>query len=224
MTPNAYAILLERILFGDYLPGVALVELEIAEELGISRTPIREALLRLKLEGLVRIIPRGGFFIVEASVQKIREITEVRIVLEESLARLAVARRHEHLLVEFRNWLAELEPIWYQLTPREWMQKDNDFHDFMDRAAGNATLSSHISLLRRQAVLFWGQTIDGRSSLGSVLEDFKRALIALEKRDSEMCVRVLQDHVLGHIERIQSFMNPDTRVKEERVSSTRVVP
>ena len=213
MASNPYPILLERILFGDYLPGVALVEQEIAAELGISRTPVREALLRLRLEGLVRIIPRGGFFVVEVTVQKIREITEVRLVLEETLARLAAARRDELLLTQFRGWLEGLEPIWDQLTPREWMQKDNDFHQFMDRAAGNGTLSNQIAILRRQAVLFWGQAIEGRSSLGSVLEDFKRALMALEKRDPELCVKALRLHVLDHIERIQSFMNPDSALK-----------
>ena len=213
MALNPYPILLERILLGDYLPGVSLVEQEIAAELGISRTPVREALLRLKLEGLVRVIPRGGFFVVEVTVQKIREITEVRLVLEETLARLATSRRDELLLTQFRNWVDELEPIWHQLTPREWMQKDNDFHQFMDRAAGNGTLSSQIGLLRRQAVLFWGQAIEGRSSLGSILEDFKGALAALEKRDTELCVNALRLHVLNHIERIQSFMNPDSALK-----------
>lgn len=209
MERNAYAILLERILFGDYLPGVALVDQEIARELGVSRTPVREALLRLKLEGLVRIIPRGGFFVVEVSVQKIREITEVRLVLEECLARLAIGRRSDALLADFRDWLEKLEPIWHQLAPREWMQKDTEFHDLMGRAGGNTTLSSQLALLRRQAVLFWGQTIDGRSSLRGVLDDFKRAFVALEKRDTDMCVQVLRQHVLDHIERIQSFMNPD---------------
>src|SRR5437867_12207987 len=102
MAPNAYAIMLERILFGDYLPGVALVEQETAEELGISRTPVREALLPLKLEGLVKIIPRGGFFVVGVSVQTIREFSEVRLVLEEALARMARALHRVHLMFEFR--------------------------------------------------------------------------------------------------------------------------
>jgi DNA-binding GntR family transcriptional regulator len=94
----------------------------------------------------------------------------------------------------------------------------------MDRAAGNSTLSSQVALLRRQAVLFWGQTIDGRSSLSTVLEDFTRAFTALEKKDTEMCVQALRDHVLDHIERIQSFMNPDSAAKDaERSPSRRVV-
>ena len=96
-----YDILVDRILSGEYTPGMNLVEQEIARELRISRTPVREALLRLKLEGLVKIIPRGGIYVEEANVQTIRDVTEVRLVLEECLLRWAVERCPASLLQDF---------------------------------------------------------------------------------------------------------------------------
>ena len=105
MATPVYNELLARIALGDYAPGSPLNEKELAAELAISRTPVREALLRLQLEGLVRIVARSGIFVAEASIEQIREITEVRLVLEECSGRLATARCSPELLAEFRAWL-----------------------------------------------------------------------------------------------------------------------
>jgi DNA-binding GntR family transcriptional regulator len=209
MAENVYETLVNRILLGDYPPGSSLGEKEIAEELGVSRTPVREALLRLKLEGLVKIIPRGGIFVAEASVQKIREVTEVRLILEEQLGRFAVERRSEQVLLDYQNWLQDLKFSWDKLSPREWMQKDGEFHRFVDRAGGNETLSYHLNLLRQQSVLFWGQSLDGRSSLGEIIKDFDGVLLALRNRDADLCVRTLRQHVLDHVQWIQEYIRPE---------------
>jgi len=203
----AYEILLERILLGDYLPGASLLEKEIAEDLGMSRTPVREALLRLKLEGMIRVIPRVGIFVAEASVNKIREVTEVRVILEEYLARMAVERCREELLAEFGNWLEKESATWDRLPPKERKRRDEEFHMLMSRAAGNETLARQLTLLRNQAALFWGQSLD-RASLEESLQDFKEAYDALRARDGERCARVLCRHVLDNVERIQNFMKP----------------
>lgn len=208
MPPTPYDVLLNRILYGEYPPGTALVEQDIAKELGVSRTPVREALLRLKLEGLVKIIPRGGIFVAEASVQLIREVTEVRLVLEEYLAHLVVERRTEQWLKDYRRWLKDLDLVWGRLSPRQWMERDSEFHQFMDKAAANEVLSNHLWLLRRQAVLFWGQFTDGPASLERIIEDFREALEAVRNRDFEGCAKVLRRHVLDHVERIQNYMRP----------------
>ncbi len=105
MTRSVYDRLLTGIALADYAPGSALNEKELADQLGVSRTPVREALLRLRLEGLVRVVPRGGIFVAETSIRQIREITEVRLVLEECSGRLAVARRSPQWLAEFQAWL-----------------------------------------------------------------------------------------------------------------------
>ena len=208
MAQQAYEILLERILLGEYLPGASLLEKEIAKDLNLSRTPVREALLRLKLEGLVEVIPRGGIFVAEASINMIRGVTEVRLILEDYLSRLAVERCTEELLTKFQAWLEKSEASWGRLTPKERKRRDGDFHRFMYRAAGNETLARHLTLLRNQGVLFWGQSLE-RPSLAEIIGDFKEAYDALKERDAERCVRVLRRHVLDNVELIQKFMKPE---------------
>lgn len=206
-----YDLLLERILLGEYAPGASLFENEIADELGVSRTPVREAFLRLKVEGLVNIIPRGGTFVNQASMFLIQEITETRVVLEDYLAQLVVERHTAGWLDAFRDWLRTVEAIGGDSTHRDWMRKDAEFHDLIDVAANNRTLSIHLRILRQQAVLFWGQSSHRTDSLDDILKDFQNALVAIEAKDAERLSEVLRNHCLDHVKRVQSYMSPKLR-------------
>ena len=209
MAISVYDELLARIALGDYAPGSPLSEKDLAAELGISRTPVREALLRLQLEGLVRIIARGGIFVAEASIRQIREITEVRLVLEECSGRLAVARCSAQLLREFQSWLDACSEEWSDLSGRDRMRRDMAFHQFIDRAAGNETLARQLSVLRNQAVLFWGQSVSGQYELEPIIDEYREVVGAMTAGDADLCVRSLQQHVLQHVARIQSYIRPE---------------
>lgn len=209
---NPYEFLVERIVMGEYAPGASLSEKDIADELGISRTPVREALLRLRIEDLVRIVPRGGIFVAEATLRRVREVTSMRLVLEEYLAHIVVERRSEEWLRKFEEWLTNCRKNWDSLAPRQWMQKDGEFHLWLEQAAGNEVLANHLGLLRRQAVLFWGQTTDGKASLHPIIRDFEEVLLAVRESDTAKCVRVLHRHVLAHVDRIQSYMKPEIQL------------
>ncbi len=209
MTATAYDRLLSGIALGDYAPGSALNEKKLAAQLGVSRTPVREALLRLRLEGLVRVIARGGIFVAETSIRQIREITEVRLVLEECSGRLAVARCSPQSLAAFRDWLGACSEEWPALSGRERMRRDLVFHGFVDRAAGNETLAQQLTVLRNQAVLFWGQSATGQYELEPIIDEYREVVDAIEAGDAERCVRALQQHVLQHVTRIQSYLRPE---------------
>jgi DNA-binding GntR family transcriptional regulator len=209
MIETVYDTLLARIVLGDYAPGAALNEKELIAELGVSRTPVREALLQLRLQGLVRVIARGGIYVAEASVRQIREVTEVRLVLEECSGRLAVERCTPELLTEFRGWLDACRGAWPDLSGRERMRRDMTFHSFVDRAADNLTLAQQLTLLRNQAVLFWGQSAADRYALEPIIREYEDVVAALETADAERCVRALQQHVSHHVAQIQNHIGPD---------------
>ncbi len=209
MTRTVYDRLLAGIALGDYAPGSALNERELAAELGVSRTPVREALLRLRLEGLVRVVPRGGIFVAETSIRQIREITEVRLVLEECSGRLAVARCSPQWLAELQAWLDACGEEWSDLSGRERMRRDLVFHEFLDRAAGNQTLAQQLTVLRNQAVLFWGQSAADQYELEPIIDEYREVVDAIAARDAERCVRGMQQHVLQHVARIQSYLRPE---------------
>ncbi len=202
---------------GDYPPGASLSEKDIAVDLGISRTPVREALLRLRLEGLVRIVPRGGIFVAEATLRRAREVTSLRLVLEECLAQLVIDRRTDAWLNRFAEWLNDCKKTWDTLSLRSLMKKDGEFHHLMDEAGGDAVLAEHLGLLRRQAVLFWGQTTDGKASLKPIIRDFEEIYEAVQQKDTERCVAVLRRHVLAHVDRIQTYLRPEAHSHASRI-------
>jgi GntR family transcriptional regulator, rspAB operon transcriptional repressor len=206
---NVYEILLERILMGRYAPGTPLVEQELSKELGVSRTPVREALLRLRLENLVRVIPRGGTFVAESSVQTIRDVTELRLVLEELLIRLVLERSRDEAIEAFVEWVDRIQAGWHDLPPREWLRLDGQFHTRLYEMAGNRALAHHLSLLRRQAVLFWGQLGEEHNSLIAIHRDFKEVADGLAANDAERCIAAIRRHVLADIERIAAFLKPE---------------
>jgi len=209
VTSTVYDRLLAGIALGDYAPGSALNEKELAAKLGVSRTPVREALLRLRLEGLVWVVPRGGIFVAETSIRQIREITEVRLVLEECSGRLAVARCSPQWLTEFQAWLEVCSEAWPGLSGRERMRRDMEFHGFLDRAAGNETLAKQLTLLRNQAVLFWGQSATDQYELEPIIDEYREVGDAIAAHAAERCVRAMQQHVLQHVARIQSYLRPE---------------
>ncbi len=209
MTSTVYDRLLAGIALGDYAPGSALKDQELAAQLGVSRTPVREALLRLRLEGLVRVVPRGGIFVAETSIRQIREITEVRLVLEECSGRLAVARFTPQWRAEFQAWLEVCSEEWQGLSGRARMRRDMEFHAFLDRAAANETLAKQLTLLRNQAVLFWGQSAADQYELEPIIDEYREVVEAIAAGDAERCVRAMQQHVLQHIARIQRYIRPE---------------
>ena len=210
VSQTPYNLLLERIVMGDYPPGACLSEQQIATDLGVSRTPVREALLRLRIEGLVRIIPRGGIFVAEATLRQVRDVTATRLVLEEYLARQVSEKRTDAWLSKFQDWLALTKRNWDKLSPRDWMKQDAEFHALLEEASGNEVLAAHLDVLRRQAVLFWGQTTDSHASLRPIITDFEDTIRALQQRDADACVKILHRHILAHVERIQLYMKSPT--------------
>ena len=93
MVVAAYDLIKERILKNEYEPGFQALEPEIAQELGMSRTPVREALIRLSNEGLVEVIPRRGFRVVPLSPADMREIYQVLTALESMAAEVLAKRK-----------------------------------------------------------------------------------------------------------------------------------
>ncbi len=209
MASSVYERLLAGIALGDYAPGSTLNERELAAELGVSRTPVREALLRLRFEGLVRVVARGGIFVAETSIRQIREITEVRLVLEECSGRLAVARFRAPDLAEFQSWLGACREQWPDLSGRDRMRRDMEFHHFLDRGAANETLAQQLRVLRNQAVLFWGQSATDQYQLEPIIEEYGEVVDAIAVGDAERCVHAMQQHVLEHVARIQNYILPE---------------
>lgn len=196
---RVYAKIKQRIILLEYEPGEALREKELAREFGISRTPIREALIRLETEGLVRIDPNRGIYVTEVSFQDLKDVFEIRSFLIELAGRLAAARVTDEELDMMRAHIKRMEQ---EEDPKILMQLDSEFHDLLNKATKNKVLVKILEMLRNQVVRIWTFSRNGCYSLFA--QEFQKLIEALEKKDEDRSAHILRNHAKRFIEDMKS--------------------
>lgn len=136
---KVYNLMKGKILNCEMLPGAVICEDALVEEFGTSRTPIREALLRLQRERLVDIFPRQGTFVSQISLKDIYEIYELRLIIEPQLVRLSCKSLNRASLEKFRSFFAGLDAR--ECSYEDWFRYDRELHSYIVEAAGNSHLS-----------------------------------------------------------------------------------
>jgi DNA-binding GntR family transcriptional regulator len=182
---------LDRTLPGGHL----LTEGEVADELGVSRTPVREGLLRLQAEGLVRLIPKRGALVVPVSPQEVEDVLEARELVEVHAARRAWAVRSE-LVHRLTPHLLAMRRAATSGTTWDFMSADRAFHAEVVRAAGNEVLAGVYDSLRDRQMRM------GVLNLGGAPERTARALAdheaqreALLAGDEQAWTDLVREHV-----------------------------
>ncbi len=192
---RVYEILKKSIIFQEILPGEKVDEEAIAKQLGVSRTPIRETLCRLENEGIVKIIPRRGAFVVKHSREKIDEILMVREALEGFAARIAADHSDGSVTEQMRSLFKDFSESNIRNRSKEYSQADLEFHNLVIRTSRNDllinimnTLNDHIQMVRLQTV-----SLEGRPEQ-SLIEHFK-IIGALEQKDSSLAESLMREHI-----------------------------
>lgn len=196
-----YTEIKRRIVLLDYEPGQVLREKELIEEFGVSRTPVREALIRLETEGLVRIFPNQGTIVSEVSFQQLKDVFEIRSFLVRLTGQLAAARITREELGRLRGLIDQMKE---EKDPKALMRIDSEVHDLINQATKNEVLVKILGMLRDQAVRIWTFSRADDDYYGRLPEEFEGLLKALETRDEEACARILEKHTRRFIEHIRS--------------------
>ena len=192
---RVYEILKRAIIFQEIGPGQKIDEEGVAKQLGVSRTPIRESLCRLENEGIVKIIPRRGAFVVRHSKESIIEILLVREVLEGFAARLAVGHIDERAIEEMSSLFRDFSEADIRDRSKDYAQADLKFHTLIVKQSQNSWLMSimnilndHIQMLRLRTV-----ALEGRPE-HSLLEH-RKIIEALEKRNPSLAESLMRRHI-----------------------------
>lgn len=185
------------ILKGELEPGERLMEIALANKLGVSRTPIREAIRKLELEGLVVMIPRKGAEVSRITEQDLRDVLEVRASLEKLAAELACERITDE---EMEN-LKEKEKIFAdaiasdEVDATEIAQKDVDFHDVIFNATKNKRLIQMLNNLREQMYRYRLEYIKDSSTHKELVAEHKKIVEAVQARDKETASALIEEHI-----------------------------
>lgn len=200
----AYSHLREAILAGVLLPGNRISEPTLAEQLGISRTPVREALQRLSQEGLVELTPAKGARVRVLSADEVREVYEVRAMLEGEAAKLAAHKASSNEIVALGKHLEHLDTL-HSDDFAEQMRVDFEFHTQLVEAAHNQTLTRIYSDLRSSLALIraYQQTL---SQHPKTRDQHQQILRALSERNPEQAAYAAKTHVMHFMEIVLDHM------------------
>jgi DNA-binding GntR family transcriptional regulator len=196
-TEAAYAYTKQRVLDATYAGGELLTEGEVADALGISRTPVREAFLRLESEGLLRLYPKRGALVVPVSAGEVEAVMETRALVERFAFAKAIERGAE-VVGAMESAIARQEQRAAADDLDGFVEADRAFHTALVAAAGNPiVLALYDSLRDRQQRMGLAALRREPRRLGEILDEHRALTAAVASGDVEVVLRLLDAHLRG---------------------------
>jgi len=190
-----YEHLREQLLNGEIAPLEHLIEAKIAKEIGTSRTPVREALHSLELEGLIESIPRVGYVVKPINEQEVGEICEIRMAIEGVAARWAIEKAHKKLIEELKKNISISDEKVSKGDVKAFVDMDAQFHEIISKFSGSKRLRELAQTLRRHMLRYRIQSIYSVDNVLRAIDGHKGILRAIGKRNLEEVNRTIQHHM-----------------------------
>lgn len=194
-TRRVYEILLEDIATRKFQPGERLIEKDLADKLGVSKTPVREALSRLERGRLVEVLPYRGAFVAKLSYDDVIEIYDLRGVMEGLAARRAVKKIEEKQIEELRSIIQSLEDCVNNGDLESYSVFDLKFHDLLGSISGNSRLLQMLQSLRNQIKILMSTSVILPGRAANSLAEHERIMDAIVKGDADLAERFAREHV-----------------------------
>jgi DNA-binding GntR family transcriptional regulator len=185
----------EAIVAGTLKPGERLMEIQLAEELGVSRTPVREAIRKLELEGFVIMIPRRGTYVADLSIKDVNEVFEIRTALDVLAAGLAVERITEEELEQLERLLVQIGAYIELEDIEKIVEADGQFHDILYRASRNDRLVGIINNLREQFTRFRSISMAYPGRIKNTIEEHRQLVEAIAQRNVALAQQLAREHM-----------------------------
>ena len=183
------------ILTGEFKGGTQIVEADLITRLQIGRTPIRESLLRLEQEGLIRIVPHKGIFINEMSLKEIKDLMQLRFCLELFAIREAICYITDKDIVEMSQIIDLQEQAMQDSDTYEYMNLDRRFHQKIFEIIGNDRMLRIMGNLNDQLVACGIRGLRKQERLLQVITEHREVVRALSKRDAEAAFEATKMHL-----------------------------
>lgn len=185
----------EAIKSGVLKPRERLMEIQLAEELGVSRTPIREALRKLELEGFIVMVPRKGAYVADISFKDIADVFEIRTALEGLAAGLAAERITDEELEDMERHLVEKADAIARQDMDRLIEVDTNFHEAIYKASRNQRLWVIINNLREQIQRFRTTSLAYPGRMQQSLNEHRHLVEAIQARDPQLARQLAQEHI-----------------------------
>ncbi|MEX2324519.1 MAG: GntR family transcriptional regulator [Nitriliruptoraceae bacterium] len=205
MSEQAYYLLRDRIVTLQLAPGTLVNERELAEEFGLGRTPIREALRRLADEDLVEVFPRRGIYVGPIDVGDLGAISEIRVEMEGFVSRLAAQRRADADHEPINALLGELAQA-DNATQPQLIELDQRIHRLIYHCARNPFLEASLDRYYVLALRLWFLALERVAGLHDAVNEHVALLEAIATGDAETAETIARDHVIEFEQQIRQLL------------------
>lgn len=190
-----FKTLRRAILKGELKPGERLMEIALAERLGVSRTPIREAMRKLELEGLVVMVPRKGAQVANITEKDLNDVLEVRIALENMAIEKACDRMKEEDIKMLWEAAEAFERTTIEGDLVKMAEADVDFHEIIYRASDNRRLNQVMNNLREQIYRYRVEYLKEEETRKMLVREHEEITKAIRDRDVELAQNITFQHL-----------------------------
>lgn len=201
----------KAILTGELKPGERLMEIHLANRLGVSRTPIREAIRKLELEGLVTMIPRRGAEVAQITEKSMKDVLEVRRALDALCAELACERITEEEKQQLKEACAEFEKATKTKDTTIIAKADVALHDIIVAATGNQRLVQLVNNLSEQMYRYRFEYIKDESQHERLIEEHRIIYESIMKKDSVAAAEAAKLHIDNQEKSVMKQLRLDNR-------------
>ncbi|TWT27187.1 GntR family transcriptional regulator [Planomicrobium sp. CPCC 101110] len=192
---SVYDYLYNAIRTGDIKPGQTLTERGLAEKLGVSRTPIREAIRRLEEQGLVTHVPHKGVKVITLSAEKVAQLYEVRELLEGLAARKLAQVHTPEMIAELNGFIERAEKAAFADNVKEMADINSGFHIALARLSKNVYLEVIMNMLQTQIALVMSTSLSHTGRPLKNIEEHKMIISAIQSKDGDYAENTAKFHV-----------------------------
>jgi DNA-binding GntR family transcriptional regulator len=198
----------DAIISGILKPGERLMEIQLAEEMGVSRTPVREAIRKLELEAFVVMVPRKGAYVAGVSHKDVADVFEIRTALEGLAAGLAAERITSDEIEQMERVLLVTDDD-EEMDLERIVQRDTDFHDLLYKASRNNRLLQILANLREQIQRFRATSLAVPGRYLDAIKEHRAIVEALAEHNSELAKELMEAHIVTAENVMFQTFNPD---------------
>ena len=199
-------MLRDMIMTGKLKEGDKVNEGKLCETMGISKTPMREALRVLSVEGLIRLVPNRGAFVTKPEFEEIAEMFDVMSLLEGFCAHRACEKMTSRKFAHLEKLHAKLEENFERHDQEEYIRVNNQYHSFIQEIAGNRTLNQIVDGLRKKILLYRFQSLNLPDRFASSIREHRDLLEAFRQRDDSRAEALMRQHLQNQTQALKNLV------------------
>lgn len=196
----------EAILKGDLRPGERLMELQLASKLGVSRTPIREAIRMLEQEGLAVTIPRKGAEVARMTEKDMEDVLQIREALDELAVQVACDKMTAQQLKELTLAMKNFENAIQAGKLKKIIDCDVEFHDIIYRATDNPKLVTLLNNIREQIYRYRVEYLKGKENYPMLVREHEEIVTALKLKNKDRVTDAMRTHIRNQAEAVKNII------------------